>query len=90
MNNIEFYKCHNYGHIARNCRYKMEPTMNEKLDHENKMIWKGKKVQDDHEKKEGNKVPTSMLSRFVTDCEESAVASVNDSSQDNLLNDTLF
>jgi len=25
--NIECYKYHNYGHIAHNCRYKMEPSV---------------------------------------------------------------
>ena len=95
MNNIECYKCHNYGHIARNYRYNMKSTMNEYLDHENKKVCKGKqvhdeKVQDDREKKEGNQIPTFMLSRFVTDCKKLAATSVNDSSQDCLLNDTLF
>jgi len=38
----------------------MESTMNENLDDENKKVWKGKQVHDEHvqdeqEKKEGNK-----------------------------------
>ena len=90
MNNIKCYKCHNYGHIARTYSYKMESTMNKNLDDKNKKVWKGKQVQDEQEKKEGNKVPTVMLSRFIVDCEESTVASVNDPSQDSPLNDTLL
>ena len=38
MNNIERYKCHNYGHIAHNSTYKMESTMNERLEDENKKV----------------------------------------------------
>lgn len=95
MNNIECYKCHNYGHMARSYRYKMESTMNENIDDENKKVWKGKQVhdeqvQDDQEKKEGNKVLTVILSRFIMDCEESTVALINDSIPNDPLNDTLF
>ena len=49
MNNIDYYKCHNYRHIARNYRYEKESTMNENIDDENKKVWKGKNVQDEQE-----------------------------------------
>lgn len=68
----------------------MASTMNEKLHDENKKVWKIKQVHDEQEEPRGKKVSAVMLSGFVTGPKESVVASVNDSSQDGLLDDKLF
>lgn len=60
--NIECYKCRNYGHIARYCRYKMEPNVNEKLDSMYKKFWRRKQIQEDQA---DEKVSIFMLSGFV-------------------------
>ena len=99
--NIECFKCHNYGHSARGCRYQMESPMDNigffkchnygymAWDCRNKKVWKWKLVQ---ENKVDNKVSIVMLSGFVKEKghEELAVTSDNDSSQDGLLGDSLF
>ena len=41
--NIECYKCHNYGHIAHDCRSMMDTCMKENIDIINKKVWKRKK-----------------------------------------------
>jgi hypothetical protein len=38
--NIEFYKCHNYGHIARNCRSMIRYPMKEKVYERHKKVWR--------------------------------------------------
>jgi hypothetical protein len=38
--NIEFYKCHNYGHIDRNCRSMIKPPMKENIDDRHKKFWR--------------------------------------------------
>jgi hypothetical protein len=38
--NIECYKCHNYGHIARNCRSIIKPSMKENIDERHKKVWR--------------------------------------------------
>jgi hypothetical protein len=46
--NIECYKCHNYGHIAQNCKRVIEPSMKENNDNRNKKVWKRKERQEEH------------------------------------------
>jgi hypothetical protein len=38
--NIECYKCHNYGHIARNCRSVINTPMKENIDDRYKKAYK--------------------------------------------------
>jgi len=40
--NIECYKCHNYGNIARNCRSMMDTSMKENIDIIYNKVWKRK------------------------------------------------
>jgi hypothetical protein len=40
--NIECYKFHNYGHIARDCRSMMDTSMNENTNIRYKKIWRRK------------------------------------------------
>jgi hypothetical protein len=44
-NEVECYKCHNYGHIARDCRSMMDTSMRENIDIRYKKIWKRKQEQ---------------------------------------------
>jgi hypothetical protein len=37
---IECYKCHNYGHVARDCRSMMDTSMKENIDIRYKKVWK--------------------------------------------------
>jgi hypothetical protein len=37
--NIECYKCHNYGHIAHNCRSVIDTSMKENIDIIYKKVW---------------------------------------------------
>jgi hypothetical protein len=41
--NIEFYKCHNYGHISHDCRSMIDTSMKENIDIICKKVWKRKK-----------------------------------------------
>jgi hypothetical protein len=41
--NIECYKCHNYGHIVRDCRKMMNTSMKENFDIRYTKVWKRKK-----------------------------------------------
>ena len=41
---IECYKCHNYGHIARGCISMMNTSMKENTDIRYKKVWKRKQV----------------------------------------------
>ena len=89
--NTECFKCHNYDHSARGCRYQVESPMDNiecfkchnyghiARDCKNKKVFKRKHVQKD---KEDNMVSAVILSRFVKPKghEELAVASDNDSS----------
>jgi hypothetical protein len=43
--NIECYKCHNYGHIAFDCRSMMDTSLRNKIDIIYKKVWKRKKEQ---------------------------------------------
>ena len=75
MDNIECFKCHNYGHMARYCR--------------NKKPWKRKQVQEDKEDNKVSIVMFSGFVKEKGH-EKLAVSSDNDSSQDGLLGDSLF
>jgi hypothetical protein len=44
-NEVECYKCHNYGYISRNCRSMMDTSMKENIDIIYNKIWKRKKEQ---------------------------------------------
>jgi hypothetical protein len=37
--NIEFYKCHNYGHITSDCRSMVDTSMKENIDIGYKKVW---------------------------------------------------
>jgi hypothetical protein len=37
--NIECYKCHNYGYIARDCRGMIDTSMKENIDIRYKKVW---------------------------------------------------
>jgi hypothetical protein len=62
--NTEFYKFHNYGHIARDCRSMMYTSMKENTDIRYKKVWKIKqeKVREKHMNEEHPKV---ILSGFA-------------------------
>ena len=40
--NIESYKCHNYGHIAQNCRSMIDPSMKQNIDVRYMKVWRRK------------------------------------------------
>jgi hypothetical protein len=42
LSNIECYKFHNYGHIARDCRSMIEPYMKENTNIRYKKVWRRK------------------------------------------------
>jgi hypothetical protein len=60
--NIECYKFHNYGHIARDCRSMMEPSMKENIDIRYKKIWRRKEKQ---EEQVNEKLPEIILTGFT-------------------------
>jgi hypothetical protein len=43
--NIECYKCHNYGHMAHDCRSMIDTSMIENNDIRYKKVWKRKQEQ---------------------------------------------
>jgi hypothetical protein len=45
--NIECYKCHNYGHIALNCRCMLEPSMKENINVKHMKVWRRKDRQEE-------------------------------------------
>ena len=45
--NIECYKCHNYWHIAHDCRSIMKSTMKENTDIMCKKVWRRKQKQEE-------------------------------------------
>jgi hypothetical protein len=45
--NIECYKFHNCGHIARDCRRMMESSLRENIDIKYKKVWRRKKKQEE-------------------------------------------
>ena len=75
MDNIEFFKCHNYGHMALDCS--------------NKNVWKRKQVQEDKADTKVLAVMLSGFVK-AKGHEELVVASDNESSQDGPLGDSLF
>lgn len=79
--NIECYKYHNYGHIAHNCRYKMEPSVKDNPNIRYKKIQRRNQMQEDQA---NEKVFAVMLSSFVKaiDHEESTCTLNNDKIQD--------
>jgi hypothetical protein len=42
LSNIECYKCHNYGHIARNCKSLIDPSMKENTNGGYDKFWRRK------------------------------------------------
>jgi len=60
--NVECYKCHNYGHIARDCRYKMESFMMDSPNIRYRNVWRRKQMQGDQA---NEKVSVVMLLDFV-------------------------
>jgi hypothetical protein len=50
--NIECYKCHKYGHIARNCRRITTSSIKKEINIRYTNIWKRKGRQEDHRNKE--------------------------------------
>ena len=75
MDNIDCFKCHNYGHMDRYCR--------------NKKVWKRKQVYEDKAYNKVSTVILSGFVKGKGH-EELTVASDNDSSQDGPLIDSLF
>jgi hypothetical protein len=45
--NIECYKCHNYGHIDQNCRSMIKPPMKENIDDIHKKDWRRSEKQEE-------------------------------------------
>jgi hypothetical protein len=45
--NIEYYKCHKYGHIAQNCRSVIKPPMKQNIDDRYKKDWKRNEKQEE-------------------------------------------
>jgi hypothetical protein len=58
--NIECYKCHNYGHIAHDCRSMMKPSMKENIDIRYNKVWRRKQ-----EDKVNEELLDIIIIRFV-------------------------
>jgi hypothetical protein len=65
--NIECYKFHNYGHIARDCRSMIDTSMKENIDIRYKKVWKRK--QEEHVNKD--QVPEIARLEIVRDEDKS-------------------
>jgi hypothetical protein len=50
--NIECYKCHNYGHIAQNCRSMIVPSMKKETYIRYTNIWKRKEREENKVREE--------------------------------------
>jgi hypothetical protein len=61
--NIECYKCHNYGHIDRNCKSLIESTMKENTDVRYMKVWRRNEKQEEKVNKEH--VPEIILIVFT-------------------------
>jgi hypothetical protein len=73
LSNIEYYKFHNYGHIAQNCRIVIDPPMKENIDVRYMKVWIRNEKQE--EQVNENQVLEIVLTRFaaVKDHDESTV-----------------
>jgi hypothetical protein len=47
ISNFECYKCHNYGHIDRNCRSVIEPPIKENIDVRYMKVWRRNEKQEE-------------------------------------------